>query len=400
MTKNIAFLHKDYPYGGAERITINIAKYTSNYGYSTFIFTWNKHIEKMTEDIFQYSTIIELPDKKEQHSITNALFIIAKIKEYNIRIFIIQGDELPYLHLLKKETKPCKFIFSYHGKPFCEATYLEIHETEKHTNNLSLIKRLEWKYIRSIKYRITHKYKKTVKASYQRTYEQIDAFVVLCESYKSTFIKELRLNSQSNKLFAIHNPEEKVLHPNLNKKKQILFVGRMTYPDKRIDRLLHIWNKTYKQVPDWELLLVGEGPEKNNLENLSAELKLERIRFLGHCKNVKEFYQNATVLCLTSTTEGWPLCLTEAQANGVIPIAYGCSAGIEAILHKSGSNGFIISPFNSRKYVNTLVKLLKDKKKQQEMQMNVINKSKEYSIETIGRQWVQLFNKLLSPITD
>jgi glycosyltransferase involved in cell wall biosynthesis len=168
----------------------------------------------------------------------------------------------------------------------------------------------------------------------------------------------------------------------------------MTYPDKRIDRLIHIWDKIYKQVPDWELLLVGEGPEKKKLEKTVTQLGSQHIYFMGHSTNVDEFYKNAAILCLTSTTEGWPLCLTEAQANGVIPIAYGCSDGVKTILSPSGINGFIIPPFKSREYAKTLIKLLKNIQLQKTMQKNVITKSKEYSIDNIGRKWIQLFDKL------
>ncbi|MDC2612103.1 MULTISPECIES: glycosyltransferase [Bacteroides] len=394
MIKNIAFLHKNFPYGGAERITIDIAEYASHHEYKSIVFTWNQFQDKLSDNTRKYITIIELPDKKEQHSTNNAQFILEKIKEYNIRIFIIQGDELPYLPLLKKEALSCKFIFSFHGKPFCEATYIEISETERHTANRPLLKRLEWKYIRNIKFRITKKYKKIVLNSYINTYSQVDAFLVLCEEYKDQFIKELKLDKSNNKLFVIHNPERIVNQPNLDKKKQLIFVGRMTYPDKRIDRLIHIWDKIYKQVPDWELLLVGEGPEKKKLEKTVTQLGSQHIYFMGHSTNVDEFYKNAAILCLTSTTEGWPLCLTEAQANGVIPIAYGCSDGVKTILSPSGINGFIIPPFKSREYAKTLIKLLKNIQLQKTMQKNVITKSKEYSIDNIGRKWIQLFDKL------
>ena len=103
MIKNIAFLHKNFPYGGAERITIDIAEYASHHEYKSIVFTWNQFQDKLSDNTRKYITIIELPDKKEQHSTNNAQFILEKIKEYNIRIFIIQGDELPYLPLLKKE---------------------------------------------------------------------------------------------------------------------------------------------------------------------------------------------------------------------------------------------------------------------------------------------------------
>ena len=100
------------------------------------------------------------------------------------------------------------------------------------------------------------------------------------------------------------------------------------------------------------------------------------------------------MLCLTSTFEGWGLCLTEAQAHGVIPFAFGCSAGVKEILSPSGVNGYIIPPFSIRKYARSLVALLNNPSRIKEMQMNVIQKSKKYSTEAVGLSWLCLFDSL------
>ncbi|EJW91084.1 glycosyl transferase group 1, partial [gut metagenome] len=143
------------------------------------------------------------------------------------------------------------------------------------------------------------------------------------------------------------------------------------------------WNHIYKKVPEWELILVGDGPEKEKLEKLALSLGAQRIKFMGHSAYPAAYYQQAAVLCLTSTTEGWPLCLTEAQANGVIPIAYACSAGVKEILSPSGTNGFLIPPFHKRTYAKTLCQLLLNPHLQKQMQQHVIQKAKDYSIEQV-----------------
>lgn len=181
----------------------------------------------------------------------------------------------------------------------------------------------------------------------------------------------------------------------MNKKKQILFVGRMSYYDKRVDRLLDIWGMIYKKVPAWELILVGGGKELPLLQAKSQKMKLQRIRFAGHSDHVDDFYRDASVLCLTSAFEGWPLCLTEAQANGVVPVAFDCVAGIRQILSPSGVNGCLVPSFSLHKYAEMLLSLLMDSEKLQKMRNNVILKSKEYSPEIVGQKWLGLFESLL-----
>ncbi len=103
--------------------------------------------------------------------------------------------------------------------------------------------------------------------------------------------------------------------------------------------------------------LIGDGVERQNLQQKATAYNLQRIRFLGYQEDVSGFYREASVVCLTSTFEGWGLCLTEAQANGVVPVAYDCGAGVREIISPSGVNGFLVSPFNQSKYARTLLKL-------------------------------------------
>ena len=88
----------------------------------------------------------------------------------------------------------------------------------------------------------------------------------MCDGYKTELEQILKLPKQ-NKISVIHNSERIIEDLNLDrKKKQIVFVGNMTYENKRVDRLLDIWGMIFERVPDWELILVGGGQEKENLQ--------------------------------------------------------------------------------------------------------------------------------------
>lgn len=91
--------------------------------------------------------------------------------------------------------------------------------------------------------------------------------------------KETRCIFENNKFHVIPNSERQILSVNHHKKKQILFVGRFTYVDKRVDRLIDVWKRIYKEVPDWELLLIGDGAERQNLQQKATACNLQRIRF-------------------------------------------------------------------------------------------------------------------------
>lgn len=79
-----------------------------------------------------------------------------------------------------------------------------------------------------------------------------------------------------------------------------------------------------RELPDFDLLIVGEGPERHNLGQLSERLGVaERVRFLGAKPHaiMPEIYSAADALILASSREGWANVLLEAMACGTPVIA-------------------------------------------------------------------------------
>ena len=94
------------------------------------------------------------------------------------------------------------------------------------------------------------------------------------------------------------------------------FVGQ-----KNHDYLIDIFNEVHKKNPNSLLLLVGQGPLKEEIENKVKELKLnDSVRFLGQRNDANELYQVFDVFCLPSLYEGLPVVGVEAQASGLLCI--------------------------------------------------------------------------------
>ncbi len=389
--KKIAFVHDTFPFGGAERVTIDIANYLSSCGLEIYIFTGKFDKDKYPKNTPQNFKVIELGEPTITKSKKDTLELIKYTNELDIQIVTCVVKEMEYINLLLENTA-CKYVFAHHGTPFWEA-HNKIDMASKRRNN-SVGTFLEWLFISYPKYHIFKSHKRRFYKLYYDTYIKADRYTVLCEDYKRELVKSLNLSSNNN-IRAIPNLEHEVENINLSKKKQILFVGRLSHSDKRVDRLVDIWEKAYRELPDWELIIVGDGEERKNLEERSRNAKLERISFKGFTSNVKPYYDSASILCLTSTFEGWGLCLTEAQANGVVPIAFDCSAGVRSIISPSGVNGILITPFNITKFASELIALAKDHDRLEKMKYNVIEKSKEYSITVVGKKWLNLFEELV-----
>ena len=84
----------------------------------------------------------------------------------------------------------------------------------------------------------------------------------------------------------------------------------------------------------------------------------------------------------------------EAQANGIVPIAFECSDGVKSILSPNEINGLLIPPFDLEAYAKKLLFVMNNTEARKRIQKNVIEKSKSYSPEVIGEKWIELLNTI------
>lgn len=95
-------------------------------------------------------------------------------------------------------------------------------------------------------------------------------------------------------------------------------VGRFV-AQKNHTFLIDIFNEVHKKNNNSILLLAGQGPLKEEIENKVKELRLnDSVRFLGQRNDVNELYQAFDVFCLPSLYEGLPVVGVEAQATGLL----------------------------------------------------------------------------------
>lgn len=131
--------------------------------------------------------------------------------------------------------------------------------------------------------------------------------------------------------------------------RNFIYVGRLS-PEKNVQRLLQALLKLKKEEPaaaDWGLVVVGDGPLKDELRWLTKEFGLMDVRFVGAkaWHEVVEFYAMSDVLVLPSTSEPWGLVVNEAMVCG-LPVLVSDRCGAAYDLVDEGKNGFVIDPYN------------------------------------------------------
>ena len=224
--------------------------------------------------------------------------------------------------------------------------------------------------------------------------DRSDAVVLLSETFKPAFFR-LAGGKDPEKIFAINNmlswpmPEAAAGE----KEKIILFVGRLNHSDKRPEQLLTAWSKIEKRLPDWRVVIVGDGPMRADLENYARELDLQRVSFEGF-KDPRAYYKRASVYVITSSHEGWPLTIMEAKQYGCVPVAYNSFASITDQV-SNGENGYLVEPFNQEDLADKIVELAETDALREKMSQKARQSCERFAPEKIAQEWETVFSRVI-----
>lgn len=180
------------------------------------------------------------------------------------------------------------------------------------------------------------------------------------------------------------------------KQKEIIYLGRIDYTQKRVYRVIDTWARLESKFPEWKLTIVGDGTERKNIERQVAGYGLKRVLFEGF-QQPKPYYERASILLLTSEYEGFPLVLAECMSFGVIPVVYDSYSAVRDIID-DGKDGIVI-PYHSEGYcadeaATLIAGIMEDEAQREKMARTAVAKSKEYSLERIYEEWMETFKKL------
>jgi glycosyltransferase involved in cell wall biosynthesis len=391
---NISFLLNHFPAGGVERVIMNLVPpLTYEKGHRVFIFVYKLNKDKLA-GIDLPVTYIELPHRTTSKK--NKGLIIESIRKYGIDLFFSPIISPKYIYELKKENV-CKVCYVLHGVPFYELKEIRNSFDVRRKPEESITKSIKKHLLTAPKYRLGY-YHMKVKMRYKKRYDKLDAFAVLNDNYKEQIAKAVGTSSEDKKLFTLQNPISPIddINQDAKRVKRIIFVGRLSYTDKRVDRLLMVWEKLHEAFEDWELTIIGDGPEKHELKKIVQNKKLPRVTFISFTTHPEKYYKESEILCLTSDFEGCPMVLLEAQQHGCAAIAFDCSYGVRDILSPNWTNGVFIPNGDIDEYAQALAKLMEDKALRRTIQRNGLENVKRFSISTSVEQYDALINNICS----
>lgn len=161
---------------------------------------------------------------------------------------------------------------------------------------------------------------------------------------------------------------------------------------KRVEDVVRVFDKVRKAVPA-KLLLVGDGPERMNIELLCRELgTCGDIRFLGKLEAVEEVLSVCDLFIMPSEKESFGLAALEAMACEV-PVISSNTGGLPE-LNVHGKTGFLSNVGDVDDMVKNALIILKDDRLP-EFKKNALERAKEFDINTILPQYVRFYEKVI-----
>ena len=215
-------------------------------------------------------------------------------------------------------------------------------------------------------------------------YCRADVITVQCSNFKSF------MPSMQHKVRVVPNP---VLLPKYEKidymrQGAVKFVScARLHPIKQHHKMIEAIECLYKRGIDCQLTIWGDGPERNNLENIIAEKGLQNVvKLPGAVQNVHQLLSEGDVYLMTSYQEGFPNALCEAMAVGLPTISFRCHDGLKDIV-QDGVNGFLTEMDDVPAMVHRMEQLAKQQELCKEMGEAAKCAMQKYDIDTIYKKW-------------
>lgn len=220
-------------------------------------------------------------------------------------------------------------------------------------------------------------------------YSWADGIIAVSQGVADDLVESLRL--PDGRVQVAENPivtpqlfmesEENLEHPWFKRGAcpVILGVGRLA-EQKDFTTLIKAFALVRQKI-EVKLVILGEGPERTNLNRMINELDLdEHVELLGFVDNPFKYMANASVFVLSSLYEGLPGALIQAMAVGTPVIATDCRSGPGEILER-GKYGTLVGVGDFEGMAKSIIEILEDEDSLCEIKENGKNRASCYGLE-------------------
>jgi L-malate glycosyltransferase len=162
---------------------------------------------------------------------------------------------------------------------------------------------------------------------------------------------------------------------------------------KRVEDVILIFKKVYDKVPS-KLLMIGDGPERQNAERMCRQLGLcDEVRFLGKQDAIEELLAICDLFIIPSESESFGLAALEAMACEV-PVISSNSGGLpEVNIH--GVTGFMSDAGNISEMARHAIELLQDDEMLARFRANALAQARRFDIDNVLPDYEAYYEQVL-----
>lgn len=219
-----------------------------------------------------------------------------------------------------------------------------------------------------------------------------DAIVTLTEEDKGYYTSNLNVKCP---IQCIYNPV--MWKANAGEydsdSKIILSAGRLTY-QKGFDILVDVADLFLNKYPDWKWIVLGEGEDRQMLEEKTKEKGLDKqLLFPGNVNNIDEYYAKATMFVMTSRFEGLPMTLLETKPFKLPIVSFDCKTGPKELIQE-GVNGYLIEENDIQGMSDGICRLIESEVNRINFSNNAQLDMEKFELDGIIQEWKELLSKI------
>lgn len=179
--------------------------------------------------------------------------------------------------------------------------------------------------------------------------------------------------------------------PARNGRHRLLAVGRL-HPVKGFDLLIRAFQSIADLFPDWDLVILGEGDSREQLQNqIDAASLGGRVSLPGRAGNIGQWYMQSDLYVLSSRTEGLSNTLLESMANGLACVAFDCETGPREIV-RHGIDGVLVRPAGDDQALAAhLSDMMSHPKRREAYARRAVDVRDRFSTMRVMALWSQIF---------
>lgn len=170
----------------------------------------------------------------------------------------------------------------------------------------------------------------------------------------------------------------------------LLAVGRLE-AQKGFDSLVGVFADLAQKHPGWDLVVLGEGAQRPQLESIvQAAGMVLRIFLPGRVGNLHEWYERADLFVMSSRFEGFGNTLAEALAHGLPAVSFDCDTGPRDIVRHE-LDGLLVPPGDMAGLTDALDRLMGRADLRLDFGQRAVEARQRFSLERIAGLWETLF---------